>query len=203
MKTFNIIITGVGGQGIITAGTLISEAAIKMGLNVVMSEIHGLSQRGGSVNVEVRIGDVYGPISPRRKIDLVIGFEPIETMRILSTINSDARVIMNKERITPISVSLKDEEYPDVNNMALIIPRVARIYEIDAGKIANEAGSFKAANTVMIGAMLSLGILPVDEGSIVDALNGRFSGKVLDINIKAMKLGIAEIKKMDTSLSNL
>ncbi len=200
MKTFNIIITGVGGQGIITAGTLISEAAIKMGLNVVMSEIHGLSQRGGSVNVEVRIGDAYGPISPRRKFDLVIGFEPIETMRILSTINSDARVIMNKEKITPISVSLKDAEYPDVNGMALLIPGIKRIYEIDAGNIGKQAGSFRSANTVMIGTVLSLGILPVDERSIVEALNDRFSGKMLDINLKAMKLGMEAMEKMDASL---
>ncbi len=203
MNPFNIIITGVGGQGIITAGTLISGAAIKMGLNVVMSEIHGLSQRGGSVNVEVRIGNAYGPISPRRKFDLVLGFEPIETMRILSTINSDARIIMNRERIVPISVSLKDEEYPDINNMASLIPGVTRIYEMDAASIGNKAGSFRSANTAIIGAALSLGILPVNEKSIVEALNDRFTGTMLDINIKAMKLGMVEIEMMDAPFSSL
>ncbi|MCL4327677.1 MAG: indolepyruvate oxidoreductase subunit beta [Candidatus Thermoplasmatota archaeon] len=197
MKTFNMIIAGVGGQGVITAGTLISEAAIKAGLNVVMSEIHGLSQRGGSVSVEVRIGDVYGPISPRRRVDLIMGFEPIETFRVLQSVNTDARVLMNKEKLTPISVSMKDEEYPDIQKMISMVSSSSKIYEIDAVDLGRKAGSFRSANVVMIGAALSLGILPVNEKNITDALIDRFTGKLLDINIGAMKLGMMEVSETD------
>jgi indolepyruvate ferredoxin oxidoreductase beta subunit len=200
MKPFNIIIAGVGGQGVITAGTLISEAAIKAGLNVVMSEIHGLSQRGGSVSVEVRIGEVYGPISPRAGFDLLLGFEPVETFRVLNSINANAKVIMNREKMTPISVSMKDEEYPDMTKLIAMVPGNPKIFEIDAVDIGKKAGSFRSANVVIIGAALSLGIMPVDEKNVIDALAERFSGKLLEINVRAMKLGMAELNESDSKL---
>jgi indolepyruvate ferredoxin oxidoreductase beta subunit len=200
MKPFNIIIAGVGGQGVITAGTIISEAAIKAGLNVVMSEIHGLSQRGGSVSVEVRIGEVYGPISPRAGFDLLLGFEPIETFRVLNSINANAKVIMNREKMTPISVSMKDEEYPDLTKMITMVPGNPKIFEIDAVDIGKKAGSFRSANVVIIGAALSFGIMPINEKNVIDALGERFSGKLLEINVRALRLGMAELNESDSKL---
>jgi len=200
MKPFNIIIAGVGGQGVITAGTIISEAAIKAGLNVVMSEIHGLSQRGGSVSVEVRIGEVYGPISPRAGFDLLLGFEPIETFRVLNSINANAKVIMNREKMTPISVSMKDEEYPDLTKMITMVPGNPKIFEIDAVDIGKKAGSFRSANVVIIGAALSFGIMPINEKNVIDALSERFSGKLLEINVRALRLGMAELNESDSKL---
>jgi indolepyruvate ferredoxin oxidoreductase beta subunit len=200
MKPFNIIIAGVGGQGVITAGTIISEAAIKAGLNVVMSEIHGLSQRGGSVSVEVRIGEVYGPISPRAGFDLLLGFEPIETFRVLNSINANAKVIMNREKMTPISVSMKDEEYPDLTKMITMVPGNPKIFEIDAVDIGKKAGSFRSANVVIIGAALSFDIMPINEKNVIDALSERFSGKLLEINVRALRLGMAELNESDSKL---
>ena len=104
---YNIIIAGIGGQGVVTCGSLISKAAIHAGLNVVMSEIHGLAQRGGSVSVEVRIGDVSGPIIPNGEGDLLIGLEYMEGVRNIPRMKTGSLVILSKEKLTPVSLSMR------------------------------------------------------------------------------------------------
>jgi indolepyruvate ferredoxin oxidoreductase beta subunit len=191
----NVIIAGVGGQGVVTAGLLMSEAATENGINVVMSEIHGLAQRGGSVSVDVRMGDVYGSIVPKGEADVIIGFEPIETMRTLGRASKETLVIMNTERKTPISLSMHDKEYPSMDDLLKIAPIGTEIHQIDAVSLAKEAGNYRSVNTVILGGALALGVLPFSRENVISALKKRFSGTLYEINTKALDLGIEEIRE--------
>jgi indolepyruvate ferredoxin oxidoreductase beta subunit len=192
MRT-NIIIAGVGGQGVVTAGLLLSEAATIRGMRVVMSEIHGLAQRGGSVSVDVRIGEVYGSIIGKGDADLIIGFEPIETMRAIARAGNKTQVIMNSEKITPVSLSMHDKEYPSNSDLTDMADKSIKIREINAVSLAKKVGSYKSVNAVIIGAAIGLGILPFEKEDMLSALKNRFSGKLYDINREALESGINEI----------
>jgi len=190
----NIIISGVGGQGVVTAGLLLSEAATIKGIHVVMSEIHGLAQRGGSVSVDVRMGDVYGSIIGKGEADLIIGFEPIETMRAISRAGRNTFVIMNSEKITPISLSMNDKEYPSNAELIGLADKSVTIREINAVSLAKKAGNYRAVNTVIIGAALALKVLPFGKAEVLAALNNKFSGKIYDLNREALDLGIEQVQ---------
>lgn len=189
----NIIISGVGGQGVVTAGLLMSEAASASGIKVIMSEIHGLAQRGGSVSVDVRMGEVYGSIVPKGDADVIIGFEPIETMRAISRAGKNTLIIMNTEKKTPISVSMKNKEYPPLEELVGLADKSLVINQIDALSLAKKAGNYRSVNTVMLGAALALGVLPFNRDDAVSALKKRFSGVLLEVNLAALELGIAAV----------
>ncbi len=189
----NIIITGVGGQGVITAGTLISDAAIAKGLKTVMSEIHGLAQRGGSVSVDVRLGNAYGPIIPEGEADALIAFEPMEALRNLKRVGKKTIIIVSTEKLPPISLGIRRMEYPDINEMMENMAENFTIYPVDAKKLAMEAGNYRALNVVLVGVAISTGVLPLNVDDIIRALERRFSGKLMDINMKALQLGIQAI----------
>jgi len=189
----NIIISGVGGQGVVTAGLLLSEAATIKGIHVVMSEIHGLAQRGGSVSVDVRMGDVYGSIVPKGDADIIIGFEQIETMRAMGRAGTRTVVIMNTEKKTPISLSMQDKEYPKMSDLIGMAGKDIVVHQIDASLLAKKAGNYRSVNTVILGAAVALGILPFTRENVLTALGGRFTGSLYDINAKALDLGIDEI----------
>ncbi|MCW6169046.1 MAG: indolepyruvate oxidoreductase subunit beta [Thermoplasmatales archaeon] len=186
----NIIIAGVGGQGVITAGYLIADTLSSKGQNVVMSEIHGLAQRGGSVTVELRIGDVYSPIIPQGKVDIVMGFEPIEAVRAAYRGHKDTYVLINSEKQVPVSLSMKAMEYPSDDFISRKLLDFKRVVFLDASSMAIEAGSVRAVNTVMIGAALASSILPISLEDLEISLSKRFERKLLDINKKALQLGI-------------
>lgn len=185
----NIIISGVGGQGVVTTGLLISRAAIAGGNHVVMSEIHGLAQRGGSVSVDVRIGDYYAPMIPDGDADLIIGLEPLEAERVLTRAGPGTKVLMSREKMAPISLGIQGKEYPDVDQMISEISRDFVVYAIDAITLARKAGNARTVNVVVIGFMLGLGLLEIPEKHIVDEMNIMFPGKLSAVNLKALELG--------------
>lgn len=187
---YNIIVAGVGGQGVVTAGTLISESALSNGLNVVMSEIHGLAQRGGSVNVEIRIGDVKSPIIPLGETDLVIGIEPMEAVRAASSAGKRTKFLINMAPVEPISLSMRGQEYPDLEDLLRDVFETYEVHFIDAIPLALAAGDVRSVSTVMVGAALQLGVIPIDRESVEAALRKRFSGKVQEINMRAMESGL-------------
>ncbi len=198
----NIIIAGVGGQGVVTAGTIISDAASNAGLKVVMSEIHGLAQRGGSVTVDVRIGNVESPMVPKGEADLILGFEEIETVRSLERGNRDTFVIMNLERLPPVSLGIRRREYPDEQEMERKTAGIANVHRIDANRIGREAGNSKASGTAIIGAALSLGRLPFALSDVETALRNQFSGKVLEVNLLALSKGFESIPGKEPTPAN-
>ena len=185
----NIIISGVGGQGVVTTGLLISRAAIAGGNHVVMSEIHGLAQRGGSVSVDVRIGDYYAPMIPDGDADLIIGLEPLEAERVLTRAGPGTKILMSREKMAPISLGIQGKEYPDVDQMISEISRDFVVYAIDAITLARKAGNARTVNVVVIGFMLGLGLLEIPEKHIVDEMNIMFPGKLSAVNLKALELG--------------
>ena len=191
MNQTNIIITGVGGQGIITAGLVIGNAITTSGLKAVMSEIHGMSQRGGGVIVELRIGDVHGPIIPRGAADLIIGFEALETLRVLNRGSAGTTVIMNDQRITPVSVSVGDAEYPDIQ-LAISKLRAGggKLYLIDGRRLAAQAGNRLSSNVVLVGAAYAAGFIPVDFPALQESVKSMFQEKSWGTNLRALELGI-------------
>ena len=151
--TYNIRLAGVGGQGIITAGNIISEAAMRSGQKVIMSEIHGLSQRGGSVTVDVRIGDCYGPIISQSSCDLVIGLELIETFRAIESFENVGTALMSTEKINPISLSMHRKEYPSFEDLMEKYGMGTKIYPVEAG--IEFASSYPGTPSSEVGETLS------------------------------------------------
>jgi len=157
----DIVIVGVGGQGILTSSTIIAKAAMKAGLNVLTSEVHGMAQRGGSVEVHVRIGDVLSPLIPPGNADVMIALELVEALRYSKYLSSDSTVIINRKRIVPTTVTLGLSNYPDEETVLSKLREITpKIYPVNASEIAEELGSVQATNVVVLGMMAKLIDLP-------------------------------------------
>lgn len=192
----NIVIAGVGGQGVVTLGLLISQAAILQGEKAVMSEIHGLAQRGGAVSVDVRIGNFHAPIIPTGEVDLTIGTEPIEARRAVSRAARGSRLALSREKLVPVSLSIHHKEYPDVEEVLSELYENFQVRSIDALAIANSLGNPKTANTALLGFIVGLGWLPLTREKIIEQIGITFRGKALDINLKAFEKGLEEAESM-------
>ncbi len=190
VNTTNIRLAGVGGQGILVASEILCDALLASGLDVKKTEVHGMAQRGGTVNSDVRFGTkVYSPVIPEGEVDILLAFEQMEALRYLASLKPGGMVIVNKQRILPASVALGKAEYP--RNIEKSLIAVARcVISIDALEIAKQAGSVRAVNTCLLGALSTL--LSI-EGSIWEAVIAeKFRNKNLDANLKAFELGRKE-----------
>lgn len=186
-NVMNILLVGVGGQGILLASELLSEVLMAAGHDVKKSEIHGMSQRGGSVVSHVRFGErVHSPVIPEGEGDLLLGFELLETYRFLPLITPAARVVANDFTIPPPSVLLGKEPYPD-DLHGRIRQRHPDSLFIDADRLAGEAGDPRTANTVLLGAVSSL--LPIEEPVWHAALERFLPEKIRSVNTRAFFLG--------------
>ncbi len=187
MNVFNILIAGVGGQGVLLTSKIIAEAALLAGLDVKQSEVHGMAQRGGSVLSQVRFGDkVFSPIVSEGEADLLIGFEPLETARYLHYLRENGAVVYNTRPIGTIGVSIGKEEYPaDIHET--IKKNATTVFPFDATNVAVEVGEKRAVNLVLLGAALKL--LPLTESVVEQAISNAVPKKVLEINRKAFLAG--------------
>ena len=185
----NVLLVGVGGQGILLASEILSEAAMLAGFDVKKSEIHGMSQRGGSVVSHVRYGaEVFSPIVPEGEGDILFGFELMETVRSLPLLRPGATVIANDLQISPPSVLMGNETYPE--GLALRIgEQFTDFLLVDGQKLATDAGNVRAANTVLLGAISKR--LTIDETYWLAALNKMVPSKALEINVCAFQMGRA------------
>jgi indolepyruvate ferredoxin oxidoreductase beta subunit len=200
---YNIIISGIGGQGVVTCGSLISKASIHRGLNAIMSEIHGLAQRGGSVSVEVRLGDVHGPIIPNGEGDLLIGLEYMEGIRNIPRMKDGSTVILSLEKLTPVSLSMKGKEYPDMENILNEAAKRLNIYEIEAETIALEAGDKRTSNSVIMGFLSALNLAGLNDEDFINAIDSTFSDKTKIINHRAFELGVLEKTRAKLRQNNI
>jgi len=183
----NILLVGVGGQGILLASEVLSEAFMLAGYDVKKSEIHGMSQRGGSVVSHVRFGTkVFSPIVPEGEGDILFGFEIMETYRSLPLLRRGGTVVANDLRIQPPSVLLGQEAYPE-NLPNAIAAQFPDFKLVDGQRTAAEAGNAKVANTVLLGAVSKR--LPIEEQYWLDAIGKMVPQKALSINIKAFQAG--------------
>lgn len=183
----NILLVGVGGQGILLASEILSEAFMQAGYDVKKSEIHGMSQRGGSVVSHVRYGkEVHSPIVPEGEGDILFGFEIMETYRSLPLLKSGASVVANDLCIQPPSVLLGQETYPTdlPGKIAALFPKFLLV---DGQGLAAEAGNVRAANTVLLGAVSKR--LDIADECWIKALEKMVPRKALEVNLKAFQLG--------------
>lgn len=192
VKVFNILIAGVGGQGVLLTSKIIAEAALLQGLDVKQSEVHGMAQRGGSVLSQVRIGEkVFSPIVSEGDADLLIGFEPLETARYLHFLREGGVVVYNTRSIGTIGVSIGKETYPqDIHET--IKKNAPQVHPFDATNVAVEVGEKRAVNLVLLGAALPF--LPLDPSVVDNAITNSVPKKLLDLNRKAFLAGKAQAR---------
>ncbi len=190
-KEFNILITGVGGQGVILMSELLGKAAVADNLRVRGSEILGMAVRGGSVTSAIRIGDdVFGSLIPTSKCHVLVGMEPSEALRNISYLSKSSLVLVNKAITVPFTVSIGESTYPSLKEIIRQLSKTSgRIVQLDAAKTAHEAGSRLATNIVMLGALFGTEQLPIKIATIKEAIRERFPDKAAPINVKAFELG--------------
>jgi indolepyruvate ferredoxin oxidoreductase, beta subunit len=186
-KITNILLVGVGGQGILLAAEILSETCMLAGFDVKKSEIHGMSQRGGSVVSHVRYGrEVFSPIVPEGEGDILFGFELMESYRSLTLLKPGATVVANDLCIPPPSVLMGQESYP-----ADLAGRIAALFPdlilVDGQQLAIEAGNARAANTVLLGAVSKR--LDIDEKYWVESIKLMVPKKAVEVNLKAFAMG--------------
>ena len=186
-KITNILLVGVGGQGIILASEIMADVFMEAGYDVKKSEVHGMSQRGGSVNTHVRFGPrVYSPLIKEGEAEIFIAFEELEALRYLQFLSPAPVILVNEQRLNPPSVSLGTEPYPE--GIDKILSSRARVFQrIPGRELALQAGDARAANIVLLGALQPL--LPIAETIWTDKISGRFSPKAGQINLEAFRLG--------------
>jgi indolepyruvate ferredoxin oxidoreductase beta subunit len=195
MSSLNVFVVGVGGQGIITGASIIARAAIAGGLGAVMSEVHGMAQRGGSVVCDLRLGDVHSPMIPEGEADLIIGFEPVETVRSLTRANHCTVVITEVRPIIPVSVSLGGTAYPAVEDLlSYLRSQVATVYAVPAAAIA-EIGLPQAANVVLLGAAMGTGLIPLELETIRETLSRSLPARAVEANFRALQEGFELTRK--------
>lgn len=183
----NVLLVGVGGQGILLASEILSEAAMLAGYDVKKSEIHGMSQRGGSVVSHVRYGtQVFSPIVPEGEGDILFGFELMETVRSLPLLKQGGSVIANDLQISPPSVLMGQETYPE-GLAERIRTQFPDFLLVDGQHLASDAGNVRAANTVLLGAVSKR--LQISEQFWMKALEKMVPAKALDVNQRAFKMG--------------
>jgi indolepyruvate ferredoxin oxidoreductase, beta subunit len=191
MKTKRLVFIGVGGQGNLLASRLLGEAALSMGIPTVVSEIHGMAQRGGIVESAVLLGDVTSPIVSSAEADVLIGFEPLETLRALNKCNPDSVVITNTHPLPPFTVAVGQGVYPPVDeSLRLIRDKARRVIALDGNAIAESVGNPLALNMVMLGALIGSGTIPIGAEAMKKVLSTSTKKAFLESNLKAFDMGM-------------
>ena len=193
----NLIITGVGGQGNILISRLIGQTLVDEGYSITIGETYGASQRGGSVASHVRISKkmAYSPLTPEGRADIILGLEPLESLRILTLFgNESSFVITNTRPIHTMAVVIGDAEYPRLETIKDGIAKLSqKAWYIDASKIALDMGIPLLTNIIMTGALVGAGLLPIDKDRFKDRFRMNFKKEQLALNVKAFEMGIAEV----------
>jgi indolepyruvate ferredoxin oxidoreductase, beta subunit len=193
METKRLVFIGVGGQGNLLASRLLGEAALSMGIPTVVSEIHGMAQRGGIVESAVLLGEVTSPIVSSAEADVLIGFEPLETLRALGKCNKDTVVITNTHPLPPFTVAIGQGVYPSPDeSLRLIRKKAARVIALDGTAIAESVGNPLSLNMVMLGALIGSGTTPVGAEEMKKVLETSTKKAFLESNLKAFDRGMAE-----------
>ncbi|MFI3226133.1 MAG: indolepyruvate oxidoreductase subunit beta [Clostridia bacterium] len=184
--TRNIMIVGVGGQGTLLTSRILGNTVVNQGHDVKVSEVHGMSQRGGSVTTYVKYGKkVYSPVIDKGEADLIIAFELLEAYRALPYLRKGGKMIVNNQQINPMPVIIGAMDYP-TDILAKLSDKV-NVVAVDALPLALEAGNSKATNVVLIGVLAKSTEIPYEHW--IDALKQTVPAKFLDLNLKAFDLG--------------
>lgn len=183
----NIIFCGVGGQGILLASEVTSDALMLAGFDVKRSEVHGMAQRGGSVIAHLRYGEkVYSPLIDPGTADVQVSFEMLESLRYVQYLHKGSKVVINIQKIPPSPVLTGMAVYPS-DVLQMLRKRNLDIYPIDAFEVGRSLGEIRTSNLVLVGALSSL--LSVDEGWFIKAINDRVPPRFLEVNLEAFRKG--------------
>ncbi len=194
----NIIICGVGGQGNILATELLASALVEKGYFATVGETYGASQRGGSVMSHVRISAAteYGVLIPLQQADIIVSFEPTDTLRVACDYANKSTLIITDSRPNyPLGVLIGEAHYPAMEAIEAELRKLSnQVQIIEATKLAVEAGNSQAANVLLMGALTALPLVPIDIDDYERILEQRFSGQVLEMNRKVLKVGYEQVK---------
>ena len=183
----NIILCGVGGQGTVLASRLISTAAMAKGLSVMSAETIGMAQRGGSVFSHVRLGtDVFSPMIGLHEADLILGFEPGETVRMLPYLKPDGQVVVSDRPVMPVTATLGGSDYSAEAMLDYLRKHVSRLRIVEADEALSAVGSQKVLNLLLLGAALRTGALGLTEEELRDAVLARIPPRFHELNLKAL-----------------
>ncbi len=193
--SYDLLLAGVGGQGIIFAGQIIMNAALRQGNRVYGFEEHGMARRGGAVATHIRFGkDIYTPLVPLGRGKLLAAFEPSEALRHIKFLGPDAVVILNRTPVIPVSVSAGRGSYPDIDEIESVVIKVCReVYSFDATSLAGEAGNPITMNVVMLGAICASKASPLKKEVVKEVIKEKTPSFLRDVNIKAFNRGYEEI----------
>lgn len=198
MDEFNVLVAGVGGQGILLLSSVLGTAAVKKGLNVRVSELHGMAQRGGSVVCHVRIGEkVYAPTIMEGKANVILGLELLETLRSLKFASRETLILANNEKIVPPGALNRPNSYPTLETILKHMSDfTSHVFLIDAIDLAKKAGNVLTRNTVMLGALAATGRLPLCLENLEATLKEVIRPTYIQTNLKALKLGYEAFKQL-------
>ena len=190
MKTLRMIIVAVGGQGNLLASKVLGEAALIEGVEVRMSEIHGMAQRGGVVESSIIFGDASSSIISDGEADILLGFEPAETLRAIARCSANTNVITNTATLPPFTVGIGKGSYPEVDEIKRVLKeKTAGLVAIDAMALARKAGSPMSVNIVLLGALIQTGALGFSKENVKEAIKRRIKPALVEMNLNAFDLG--------------
>jgi indolepyruvate ferredoxin oxidoreductase, beta subunit len=189
LDVHSILFAGVGGQGIIRASDIMCVVMMEAGFDVKKSEVHGMAQRGGCVNSDVRYGKkVYSPLAEAGSGEILISFEKMEALRYLKFLSKDASLIVNTEEIYPPAVNLGITAYPS-DIVGFLKTHYPKVIAFNAAELAQKAGNIKAANVVLLGALSNL--INVEQSIWEGVIKKSFPQKLVKLNLDAFQMGIA------------
>jgi len=191
---YKIYVAGVGGQGIIRVSAIIGEAAMKKGLNAVMSELHGMAERGGIVTSEVKIGNASSALIQKGNADLLLALEPVEALRSLDKVGPNTTAIVNSAPIIPFTVSLGISSYPEVSQISTELrDRIANLFVLDSLDLARKAGDLITLNVVMLGAAAAIPGFPVEKELLLASMKETLPASTIEVNSAAFESGYETI----------
>lgn len=187
---YNILLAGIGGQGIITSSMILGQASLNADINVLGAETHGMAQRGGSVEVHVRLGDVYSPLIPTGSADVMVSMEPVEAVRYSHYLSSETVVVLNTRKVVPLSASLQGLEYPSIEEIQEKLREIGcEVYTLDATGIAERVAKAQATNVVLLGSLCKAVELPLKYQHLEEGLKQILPPKLQNMNVKALRSG--------------
>jgi indolepyruvate ferredoxin oxidoreductase beta subunit len=199
--TYNILMTGVGGQGLMSLAAMIGEACVASGIQVVTQEQHGLAQRSGSISAHIRIGVAYSPMVPYGTADLIISMEATEALRYIEYLKTGGTIVSSSRLMHPVIETNKivanrreNLEYVTLEAIKENLVKVTKdIHHIDSTALASEAGNPRTENVVLLGAASSIDGFPLTAEQLVEAIKSIVPGRTVEQNVKAFELGVGSI----------
>jgi len=199
LREFNLIVAGVGGQGSVLASHIIAEAAVSAGLRVRVGETFGAAQRGGKVHSHVRMGeDVYGPLCPRASLDVLVGLEPNEALRLAVDYSTQDTVIITNTRPVPsMDSNIGADSYAEVGEIVEGLRRLSKeVVPIDATGLAVEAGNERTMNVVLLGALCATELLPYEPDALRWAVSERVPPRTVEVNMRVFEMGYERCREI-------